>query len=95
MTTRAHVRTVVTEYGVAELYGRSLRERASPLDRRSPIPTIANGFARRPGLSGLRRCRAGHPTDQGTLAYITIATVSRTFPFPWGLVASAPLPSQA
>jgi 4-hydroxybutyrate CoA-transferase len=31
VTTRAHVRTVVTEYGVAELYGRSLRERASAL----------------------------------------------------------------
>ena len=28
VTTRAHVRTVVTEYGVAELFGRSLRERA-------------------------------------------------------------------
>ena len=28
---RAHVRTVVTEYGVAELYGRSLRERATAL----------------------------------------------------------------
>ena len=31
MTTRAHVRTVVTEYGVAELFGRSLRERAEAL----------------------------------------------------------------
>ena len=31
VTTRAHVRTVVTEYGVAELFGRSLRERASAL----------------------------------------------------------------
>ena len=28
VTTRAHVRTVVTEWGVAELFGRSLRERA-------------------------------------------------------------------
>ncbi len=28
VTTRAHVRTVVTEWGVAELYGQSLRERA-------------------------------------------------------------------
>ncbi len=30
-TTRAHVRTIVTEYGVAELFGRSLRERAKAL----------------------------------------------------------------
>jgi 4-hydroxybutyrate CoA-transferase len=31
VTTRAHVQTVVTEYGVAELFGRSLRERAASL----------------------------------------------------------------
>lgn len=31
VTTRAHVRTVVTEHGVAELWGRSLRERAAAL----------------------------------------------------------------
>ena len=31
VTTRAHARTVVTEYGVAELLGRSLRERAAAL----------------------------------------------------------------
>jgi 4-hydroxybutyrate CoA-transferase len=31
VTTRAHVQTVVTEYGVAELFGRSLRERATEL----------------------------------------------------------------
>jgi 4-hydroxybutyrate CoA-transferase len=31
VTTRAHVRTVVTEYGVAELWGRSLRERVKAL----------------------------------------------------------------
>ena len=31
VTTRAHARTVVTEYGVAELWGRSLRERAKAL----------------------------------------------------------------
>jgi acyl-CoA hydrolase len=31
VTTRAHARTVVTEHGVAELWGRSLRERASAL----------------------------------------------------------------
>ena len=31
VTTRAHVQTVVTEWGVAELWGRSLRERAKAL----------------------------------------------------------------
>ena len=31
VTTRAHVRTIVTEWGVAELFGRSLRERAHAL----------------------------------------------------------------
>jgi acyl-CoA hydrolase len=31
VTSRAHVRTVVTEYGVAELFGRSVRERATGL----------------------------------------------------------------
>ena len=31
VTTRAHVRTVVTEYGAAEMFGRSLRERAAAL----------------------------------------------------------------
>jgi acyl-CoA hydrolase len=31
VTTRAHVRTVVTEWGVAELYGKSIRERAREL----------------------------------------------------------------
>jgi acyl-CoA hydrolase len=31
VTTRAHVRTVVTEYGVAEMYGKSTRERAQAL----------------------------------------------------------------
>ena len=31
VTTRAHVRTIVTEYGVAELFGRSLRERSAAL----------------------------------------------------------------
>jgi acyl-CoA hydrolase len=31
VTTRAHVRTVVTEFGVAELFGKSLRERAKAL----------------------------------------------------------------
>jgi acyl-CoA hydrolase len=31
VTTRAHVRTVVTEWGIAELWGKSLRERAKAL----------------------------------------------------------------
>ena len=31
VTTRAHVRTIVTEYGVAEMWGRSIRERANAL----------------------------------------------------------------
>jgi len=31
VTTRAHVRTIVTEWGVAELFGRSMRERADAL----------------------------------------------------------------
>jgi len=31
VTTRAHVRTVVTEWGVAELFGQSIRERAAAL----------------------------------------------------------------
>ncbi len=31
VTTRAHVRTIVTEWGVAELFGQSLRERAAAL----------------------------------------------------------------
>jgi 4-hydroxybutyrate CoA-transferase len=31
VTSRAHVRTVVTEYGIAELFGRSVRERATAL----------------------------------------------------------------
>jgi acyl-CoA hydrolase len=31
VTTRAHARTVVTEYGVAELFGRTISERARAL----------------------------------------------------------------
>jgi acyl-CoA hydrolase len=31
VTTRAHARTVVTEHGIAELWGRSLRERTRAL----------------------------------------------------------------
>ena len=48
VTTRAHVRTVVTEWGVAELFGRSLRERAAALieiahpDHRDRLRSEAN-----------------------------------------------------
>ena len=31
VTTRAHVKTIVTEFGIAELFGRSIRERAEAL----------------------------------------------------------------
>jgi acyl-CoA hydrolase len=31
VTTRAHARTIVTQFGIAELWGRSLRERAEAL----------------------------------------------------------------
>ena len=31
VTTRAHVETIVTEYGIAELHGRSIAERARAL----------------------------------------------------------------
>ena len=31
VTTRAHVETIVTEWGVADLHGRSIRERATQL----------------------------------------------------------------
>ncbi|MDP9483530.1 MAG: 4-hydroxybutyrate CoA-transferase, partial [Chloroflexota bacterium] len=47
VTTRAHVRTVVTEWGVAEMFGRSLRERAAALisiahpDFRADLTTAA------------------------------------------------------
>jgi 4-hydroxybutyrate CoA-transferase len=47
VTTRAHVRTIVTEWGVAELFGKSLRERAKALiaiahpDHRAPLTAAA------------------------------------------------------
>ena len=31
VTTRAHVHYIITEYGIADLYGKSLRERAKAL----------------------------------------------------------------
>jgi acyl-CoA hydrolase len=51
VTTRAHVRTVVTEWGVAQLFGRSLRERAAALigiahpDHRERLQREANRLA--------------------------------------------------
>ena len=50
VTTRAHVQTVVTEWGVAELFGRSLRERAAALiaiahpDHRDRLAAGAKGL---------------------------------------------------
>jgi acyl-CoA hydrolase len=47
VTTRAHVHFVVTEYGVANLYGLSLRQRARALidvshpDHREPLERAA------------------------------------------------------
>ncbi|MEA2519013.1 MAG: hypothetical protein QOF49_1093, partial [Chloroflexota bacterium] len=47
VTTRAHVRTVVTEYGVADLFGRTIRERTAALieiahpDHRADLRTEA------------------------------------------------------
>ena len=49
-TTRSHVRTVVTEYGVAELFGQSFRERAKRLiaiahpDFRDELTTYARKY---------------------------------------------------
>jgi acyl-CoA hydrolase len=50
VTTRAHVRTVVTEFGVAELWGKSIRERARELiaiahpDFRDELEVAAEGL---------------------------------------------------
>jgi 4-hydroxybutyrate CoA-transferase len=50
VTTRAHARTIVTEYGVAELFGRSVRERAAALigiahpDHRDHLKAEAKAF---------------------------------------------------
>ena len=47
VTSRAHVRYIVTEYGIADLYGKSLRERARALidiahpDHRESLEKIA------------------------------------------------------
>ena len=45
VTSRAHVRTVVTEHGVAELFGRSIRERAAALIRIAH-PSVRDELAR-------------------------------------------------
>jgi acyl-CoA hydrolase len=45
VTTRAHVHTVVTEWGVAELHGRGTRERAKALAAIAH-PTVRDQLAR-------------------------------------------------
>ena len=59
VTTRAHVRTVVTEWGVAELFGKSLRERAAGPDRhRAPgLPGTSCRTRPGPGTSASARDR--------------------------------------
>ena len=52
VTSRAHARTVVTEYGVAELFGRSLRERAAALIAHRPPGASATDCAPRRAPSG-------------------------------------------
>ena len=69
VTTRAHVRTVVTEWGVAELFGKSLRERAKALiaiahpDFRADLQS--RGEPPPPGL-GTTRLRAEWPVPLAT-----------------------------
>jgi acyl-CoA hydrolase len=74
VTTRAHARTIVTEYGVAELFGRSMRERAEALiavahpDFRADLRTEVQRICRRPARTGLDRRsngrRAGRPPER-------------------------------
>ena len=70
VTTRAHVRTVVTEWGVAELFGRSLRERAAALiaiahpDQRDWLSAEARRLGR--GLSVPVVRSAGRPMNAGS-----------------------------
>ncbi len=45
VTTRAHVRYVVTEYGIADLYGKNLRQRAAALINITH-PDYRNGLSR-------------------------------------------------
>ena len=47
VTSRNHVRYVVTEYGVADLYGKTIRQRAQPIDQ-----YCASRFPRRSGKAG-------------------------------------------
>ena len=55
-TLKNTVDKVVTEWGVAELRGRSIRERARGADRRSPTPTTATGCGPR-----RQRCDTAEP----------------------------------
>jgi len=58
VTTRAHVRFVVTEYGVADLYGKNLKERAKLLtnishpDHRESLQKIAHAYSKSHGTPG-------------------------------------------
>ena len=70
VTTRAHVRTVVTEYGVAELWGKSLRERAEAL--------IADGAPRPPRPADLRGAPAPRAVGAvGNAAFLAVPGVRR------------------
>lgn len=58
VTTRAHVRYIVTEYGIADLYGKSLRERArAMIDIAHPRPQRGAGedCSRETRLASVRR----------------------------------------
>jgi acyl-CoA hydrolase len=56
VTTRAHARTIVTEHGVAELFGKSLRERAKALIAVAD-PACRTAQFRRPHVPVSRRVR--------------------------------------
>ena len=62
VTTRAHVRTVVTEWGVAELFGKSLRERAEALIAIAHPDFRAD--LRRGGRGRLATCLGARPASQ-------------------------------
>ena len=68
VTSRAHVRTVVTEFGVAELFGRSIRERVAALIAIAH-PDVRDELAReaRAALPRLRRSSAHGRHDRGRL----------------------------
>ena len=60
VTTRNHVHYVVTEYGVADLYGKTIRQRATGADRRGPSPV--------PRGTGKGRARAEVPVSRSQVA---------------------------